>query len=123
MRKVWDGLPVPGKTAADHDPPCSIRVLLHTLTESVQINLFDIFVTIERKYPVMGGFFHTEISRGAEIIAPVKLIDAVRVAAGNLNGLIRGTGICQNDLKAVGSKPLQAFLDVRLFIFSDDTYG
>ncbi len=71
----------------------------------------------------MGGFFHTKIPGSAEIVTPVKAKNPIGVFSGYCKGFICGAGICKHDLETIGDKPLQAFLDMRLFIFGNDTYG
>ena len=69
----------------------------------------------------MGGFLHHKIFGGAEIIAPVEVIDPVGILSGQLHGTVSRTGVRDYDLKAVRNKMLTAFLNMFFFISGYDT--
>ena len=71
----------------------------------------------------MGGFFYTEVPGGAEIVAPVKMKNPIGVFCRRRQCLIRGAGVCQHNLKSIGNQPFQAFFNMGLFVFGNDTYG
>ena len=68
----------------------------------------------------MGGFFHTEIFSGAEIITPVEVIDPICILTGDGHCAVCGTSVCQDDFQSVGRKPLAALFDMLFLISGND---
>ena len=111
------------KAVANQNPSGSIGMIVHTVLKCLCINLLYIFITINEKYPIMGGFFHTEIFGGGKIVTPVKVKDLRSIVLRNLHGMVCGAGVCQYNLYTVRGKSFTTLFDMLFFIFGNDTYG
>ena len=69
----------------------------------------------------MGGFFYRIVFGRAEIVTPVEVIDAVGILSSQFYRMVSGTGVDQNNFKAIGLQMSAAFFDMVFFIFGNDT--
>ena len=100
------------ETIADKDTPCERRRLFHIFLKSRLVDHLHIFITVQRKYPVVGGFCYGIILGGAKIVTPVEMINAVGVFPGQFQSSVVRAGIYYDDLKPVRQKTLATFFDM-----------
>jgi hypothetical protein len=115
--------PVLPEAVAQQDAAGFLGMPFHQCGKFLYVDAFQIFVAVDAENPVIGSFADRIVFSGAEIIAPVEVIDLIGISGREGQGIVGGARIDQNYLTMVGFQGFQAFFYVAFFISGNDTNG